>query len=75
MRWRCASTMSPMVMRGKSSPYGRPPFPARGEDGPVEPLHPPMKLEQMTKNLRVSKPLPGPIMSSHQPGRLSSREW
>jgi hypothetical protein len=37
------------------------------EDGPVEPLHPPMTLEQITKYLFVSNPLPGPIKLPHQP--------
>ena len=36
--------------------------------GPVVPLQPPRTFEQMTKYLSVSKPLPGPIISSHQPG-------
>ena len=39
--------------------------------GPVEPMHPPSTLEQMTKYLSVSMPLPGPVMMSHQPGRAS----
>lgn len=29
------------------------------------PLHPPRTLEQMTKNLSVSRALPGPIIISH----------
>jgi len=44
------------------------------ELGPVVPLQPPRKLEQITKYLSVSMPLPGPIMASHQPGFASSGE-
>ncbi len=45
------------------------------DDGPVLPLQPPMTLAQMTKYLSVSRPLPGPIIMSHQPGRLSLALW
>ena len=59
-----------MVIIGKSSPYG---FPVSGliDDGPVEPLQPPITLEQMIKYFSVSRHLPGPIIISHQPGFLS----
>ncbi len=39
------------------------------------PLQPPMTLLQITKYLSVSSPLPGPIIMSHQPGRLSLALW
>jgi hypothetical protein len=39
--------------------------------GPVEPLQPPMTLALMTQKRSVSKALPGPIMLSHHPTRLS----
>src|SRR5579863_262748 len=70
MRCLCASTMSRIVIEGNESAYG---LPVSGltEEGPVEPLHPPITLEQITKYLSVSSPFPGPIMSSHQPGFLS----
>ena len=45
------------------------------EAGPVVPLQPPMTLAQMTKYLSVSRALPGPIIMSHQPGRLSLALW
>jgi len=38
----------------------------------VEPLQPPMTLEQTTKYLSVSMALPGPIMLSHQPSFFRS---
>ena len=62
----CAFTVSPIVTVGKSVPYGLPVF-GLVEDGPVEPLQPPITLEQIIKYLFVSKPLPGPIKLSHQP--------
>ena len=34
----------------------------------MEPLQPPITLEQMTKYLSVSSALPGPMSMSHQPG-------
>ncbi len=40
--------MSPMVIIGKSVPYGRP-VAGSSLAGPVEPLQPPMTLLQMTK--------------------------
>ena len=63
--------MSPMVTTGKLSPNG---LPVCGliDIGPVEPLQPPITLEQITKNLFVSNALPGPMQSSHQPGASSS---
>ena len=63
----CASTMSPMVMTGKSRPQG---LPVSGLmlAGPVEPMQPPSTLGQMTKKRSVSMGLPGPTMVSHQPG-------
>ena len=42
------STMSAMVTRGKSVPYGRPVAGLR-DDGPVVPRQPPSTLAQMTK--------------------------
>src|SRR5580658_1320110 len=69
-RWHWASTMSFIETRGKSDPYGLPVL-GLGDEGPVEPLHPPTTLELMTKYLSVSNALPGPIMLSHQPGTLS----
>ena len=68
-----ASTMSATVMIGKCVPYGRP---VRGstDEGPVDPLQPPMTFEEMTKYFSVSSALPGPMSMSHQPGRLSSGE-
>jgi hypothetical protein len=63
----CARTMSGIVMTGKSSPHT---LPVAGlvEAGPVEPMQPPMTLEQMMKYLSVSSGRPGPTMVSHQPG-------
>src|SRR5512145_316289 len=65
--------MSRMVMTGNSAPHG---FPVTGltDDGPVEPLHPPMTFEQITKYRPVSSALPGPMTASHQPG-FSSPAW
>src|SRR5512136_3183430 len=65
--------MSPIVTTGKLSPNG---LPVCGliDIGPVDPLQPPMTLEQITKNLSVSNALPGPMQSSHQPGASSSGE-
>jgi len=40
-----------------------------------EPLQPPSTLEQITKYLLVSMPLPGPTMISHQPGLRSAASW
>ena len=58
--------MSPTVTSGNREPYGRP-VAGSIEAGPVEPRQLPMTFEQMTKYLRVSNALPGPIMPSHQP--------
>ena len=66
--------MSAIVMMGKSVPYGRP-VAGFSEAGPVEPLQPPITLEQMTKYLSVSSALPGPIIMSHQPARRSLALW
>jgi hypothetical protein len=66
-----AVTMSPMVTTGKSRPKGLPVF-GLIEPGPVEPIQLPNMLEQTTKYLLVSIPLPGPTMISHQPGLASS---
>ncbi len=56
-------------MTGNFAPYG---FPVAGlvDAGPVEPLHPPMTFEQITKYRSVSSALPGPMTASHQPGFL-----
>ena len=63
----CASTMSPMVMTGNRGPTA-----CRSSGsmlaGPVEPMQPPSTFGQMTKKRSVSIGLPGPIMTSHQPG-------
>ena len=63
----CASTMSPMVMTGKSTPQG---LAVAGFmlAGPVVPMQPPSTLGQMTKKRSVSMGRPGPTMISHQPG-------
>jgi hypothetical protein len=55
-----------MLIKGKVRPKG---FLVFGliEDGPVEPLQPPMTLLHITKYLSVSMPLPGPIRFPHQP--------
>ncbi len=45
------------------------------DDGPVEPLQPPITLEQITKYLPVSNALPGPMYASHHPGYSSPAEW
>src|SRR5687768_17029713 len=58
--------MSPTVTSGNDEPYGRP-LAGSIEAGPVEPRQLPMMFEQMTKYLRVSNALPGPIIPSHQP--------
>ena len=42
------------------------------EAGPVEPLHEPSVFAQITYQRFVSMYLPGPIISSHQPGEGSS---
>ena len=65
-----AFTMSLMVITGKSSPYG---FLVSWfiDDGPVEPLHPPITFEHIMKYLSVSRHLPGPMIISHQPGFVS----
>jgi hypothetical protein len=63
--------MSSIVTTGKLSPNGLP-VSELIDIGPVDPLQPPMTLEQSTKNLFVSKALPGPMQSSHQPGSVSS---
>src|SRR5690606_26061517 len=65
-----ASTMSPMVMTGKLRPYGFPVFGSM-DAGPVDPMHPPMTLGQMTKNRLVSIGLPRPTIVS-PPGRPSA---
>ena len=59
--------MSPVVIVGKSSPYG---LPVRGLRvlGPVVPRQPPRTFGQMTNCLRVSMGFPGPTATSHQPG-------
>ena len=64
------STISAIVMIGKSRPYG---LPVAGliSDGPVVPEQLPMTFEQITKYLSVSMGLPGPTMMSHQPGLRS----
>ena len=63
----CARTMSGMVMTGKSRPHT---LPVAGliEAGPVEPIQPPITLEQMMKYCSVSSGLPGPTRVTHQPG-------
>ena len=72
-RRRCTSTMSPVVIGGKSAPYGRP---VAGFVllGPVVPRQPPRMFGQITKYLSVSIALPGPTTTSHQPGS-SSASW
>ena len=67
IRGTCASTMSPMVMTGKSRPQGLP-VAALMLAGPVEPRQPPSTLGQMMKKRLVSTGLPGPTIVSHQPG-------
>ena len=59
--------MSPMVMTGKFSPQG---LPLAGSIwfGPEVPMQPPSTLAQMTKKRSVLITLPGPTMTSHQPG-------
>jgi hypothetical protein len=44
------------------------------EAGPVVPKQLPMELTQMTNQRRVSIGRPGPTISSHQPGEVSSGE-
>ena len=63
----CASTMSPMVITGKSRPHGSPVV-GLMLAGPVEPMQPPSTLGQTTKKRSVSMGLPGPTKISHQPG-------
>ncbi len=73
-RWwiiaRWTVTKSPMSRSGKSSPYA---WPVAGSmlDGPVVPWQPPRRLAQITYRRSVSSGRPGPIMLSHQPGRVS----
>ena len=56
------------MIAGKRSPYGAP---VRGsiELGPVVPLHPPSRFDEITNSRSVSIGFPGPIIVSHQPGR------
>ncbi len=63
----CARTMSGMVMIGKSSPHTLP-VAGFSDAGPVEPMQPPITLEQMMKYFSGSIGLPTPTMVSHQPG-------
>ena len=69
-RWassaRWTVTRSRTVKSGKRRPYG---FPVFGsiDDGPVVPLQPPSRFEQITKKRSVSIGLPGPISVDHQP--------
>src|SRR3984957_11112903 len=58
--------MSGMVTGGNDIAYGQP-VSGLTEPGPEVPRQPPRMLEQITKNLSVSNPLPGPIMLSHHP--------
>src|SRR6185312_471618 len=62
---------SSSVRSGKSSRYSSP-VAGFVEAGPVEPLHEPSVFAQMTNQRFVSMYLPGPIISSHQPGEESS---
>ncbi len=42
----------------------------RASSGPVVPLQPPSRFDEITKQRSVSIGLPGPIIVSHQPGRV-----
>jgi hypothetical protein len=65
---RCTVTRSRITIAGKRSPYGRP-VSGSSELGPVVPLQPPSRFEEITNSRSVSIGLPGPIIVSHQPGR------
>ncbi len=64
----CARTMSRMVTGGSRCPTARR-SPRSVVRGPVEPMHEPSTLAQMTKNRSVSIGRPGPTTGCHQPGR------
>lgn len=66
IRCFCAWTMSCIVIVGKLRAYGCLVF-GFVDEGPVDPLHPPMTLLQITWYLFVSMPFVGPISFSHQP--------
>ena len=65
MAW--ARTMSAMVITGKVSAQL---FPVAGlvEEGPVEPMQPPITLVEMMKYRSGSSGRPGPMTRLHQPG-------
>ena len=50
---------------GKSSPYGSP-VAGSIDDGPVVPLQPPSRFEQITRKRSVSTGRPAPMSVSHQ---------
>ncbi len=60
-------------MGGKSVPQGSP-VAGSTDRGPVEPMHDPSTLAQMTKKRSVSIGRPGPTTASHQPG-VPVRGW
>ena len=68
-----ASATSSRVRSGNCRRYGAP-VAGSIEAGPVEPLQLPSELTQMTNQRCVSIHLPGPTISSHQPGLGSSAD-
>ena len=65
MAW--ARTMSAMVIIGNARPYGCP-VAGLAEDGPVDPMQPPITLAQMMKWRFGSSGRPGPTTRVHHPG-------